>query len=235
MEQGRHRSGSSWGVLLAALALGFVGGLAADVFGVRDHVVSADSPSPRSAAPAAVSAPAARSEGIVDADVVGTDPIGDVALVRLTGGENLPQVSLGDSDQLHVGQVAIAIGNPLGLRNTVTEGVVSAIGRQLPDGHVRGIPLDDLLQTDAAINPGNSGGPLLDAYGKVIGMNTAIPSSGQGLGFAVAANTIRKSVADLQAHGHVIRPWIGVSLVELNPAAAEALQVRTSETKGVLA
>jgi len=311
----RRRTGSGLAVLMGALALGFVGGLAADLVGLRDHVVNADSPTvSRQSSPAtehssaSAETTASRSEGIVElvervgpavvsidtlsraprefnfpfspggdmarrglgsgfifdsakrlvvtnnhviegaqrirvtlpdqhtysGEVVGTDPIGDVALVRLEAGDPLPQVELADSDTLHVGQTTIAIGSPLGLRNTVTEGVLSALGRQLPEGHVRGIPLDDLLQTDAAINPGNSGGPLLDAYGKVIGMNTAILSSGQGLGFAVAANTIRKSVSDLQAHGHVIRPWIGVSLVELSPDAAQALGAHTSETKGVL-
>jgi serine protease Do len=99
---------------------------------------------------------------------------------------------------------------------------------------VRGIPLDDLLQTDAAINPGNSGGPLLDASGRVIGMNTAILSNGQGLGFAVAADTIRKSVADLQAHGRVIRPWIGVSMVDLNDSTKQALNVTGGPDKGIL-
>lgn len=302
---GRSRTG--WGLLAGALVLGFVGGLAADLVGFRERVVSADSPAAVRQQAAAEST-AVRSEGIVElvervgpavvsidtlsraprefsfpfspsgdmvrrglgsgfifdsakrlavtnnhviegaqrirvtlpdqhtysGEVVGTDPIGDVALVRLEAGPPLPQVELADSNTLHVGQTTIAIGSPLGLRNTVTEGVLSALGRQLPEGHVRGIPLDDLLQTDAAINPGNSGGPLLDAYGKVIGMNTAILSSAQGLGFAVAANTIRKSVSDLQEHGHVIRPWIGVSLVELNPETAQALGTRTPETKGVL-
>jgi serine protease Do len=280
--------------------------MAADLLGVRERVVNAESPS--STPTSATVAPAARSEGIVQlvervgpavvsidtlsrapqefgfpfsptgdlvrrglgsgfvfdgskhlvvtnnhvvegaqrirvtlpnqrafsGEVVGTDPIGDVALVRLEAADHLPQVDLADSDALHVGQTVIAIGSPLGLRNTVTEGVLSALGRQLPEGHVRGIPLDDLLQTDAAINPGNSGGPLLDAYGKVIGMNTAVIPAGQGLGFAVAANTIRRSVSDLQAHGHVIRPWIGVSLVGLTPDTAAALGVRSAEQQGVL-
>lgn len=305
MDRTSGRGSSGWGLLAGALALGFVGGVAADLLGVRERVVSAESPS---SAPAVAVAPAARSEGIVQlvervgpavvsidtlsrapqesgfpfsptgdlvrlglgsgfildgskrlvvtnshvvegaqrirvtlpdqrafaGEVVGTDPIGDVALVRLEAADHLPQVALADSDALHVGQTVIAIGSPLGLRNTVTEGVLSAIGRQLPEGHVRGIPLDDLLQTDAAINPGNSGGPLLDAYGKVIGMNTAVIPAGQGLGFAVASNTIRRSVSDLQTHGHVIRPWIGVSLVELTPGTAEALGVRVSDDKGVL-
>lgn len=301
---GQSRGGR--GLLVGALALGFVGGVVADLLGLREHVVHAESPD--NASQAAVQAPIDRSAGIVklvervgpavvsidtlsrapeefnfplfprgelirrgqgsgfiydgakrlvvtnnhviegaqrirvtlpdqrsfSGQVVGTDPIGDVALVRLDAGDRLPQVELADSDKLRVGQTTIAIGSPLGLRNTVTEGVLSAIGRQLPEGHVSGIPLDDLLQTDAAINPGNSGGPLLDAHGQVIGMNTAILPAGQGLGFAVAANTIRKSVSDIQEHGHVIRPWIGVSLAELNPVTAEALGSQVAETRGVL-
>lgn len=151
-----------------------------------------------------------------DAEVVGADPIGDIALIRIRGGGTLPEVRFGDSDRLQIGQTVVAIGNPLGFENTVTVGVLSQVGRKLL-GQRRGIPLDDLLQTDAAINPGNSGGPLLDADGNVIGMNTAIISDAQGIGFAVAANPIKRAVQDLLEHGRVIRPWIGVTMGFLRP------------------
>jgi serine protease Do len=168
------------------------------------------------------------------AQVVGTDNIGDVAVIRVETNERLPELRFADSDRMRIGQIAVAIGNPLGFESTVTQGVVSAIGRQLPEGHVQGIPLDDLIQTDAAINPGNSGGPLLDGAGNVIGMNTAIIPQAQGLGFAVAANRIRQSVDDLLRHGRVIRPWVGVSLVDLNAETARALEIRGPERDGVV-
>jgi serine protease Do len=159
------------------------------------------------------------------AKVVGTDAIGDIALIRIEGGGNLPEIQFGDSDKLEIGQIVVAIGNPLGLESTVTQGVLSAIGRRLDEGHVQGIPLEDLLQTDAAINPGNSGGPLLDAYGRVIGMNTAIIATAQGIGFAVAANSIKRAVASILEHGRVIRSWIGISMVNMSPEVAEQLGV----------
>lgn len=159
------------------------------------------------------------------ASVVGTDPIGDVALIRIEGGGNLPELAFGDSDRLEIGQTTIAIGNPLGFENTVTVGVLSQVGRKLAGQRRARIPLEDLLQTDAAINPGNSGGPLLDADGNVIGMNTAIISEAQGLGFAVAANPIKKTVQDLLTRGRVVRPWVGVVMGDLNPGLAERLGV----------
>jgi serine protease Do len=165
------------------------------------------------------------------ADIVGTDPIGDIALIRIRKNEALPELKFGDSDRLEIGQTTIAIGNPLGFESTVTVGVLSQVGRQL-EGSVRNIPLDDLLQTDAAINPGNSGGPLMDAQGRVIGMNTAIISRAQGLGFAVAANRIKRSVEDILARGRVVRPWIGVTMAELNPDVARELGIAPDQ-KGV--
>lgn len=172
----------------------------------------------------------------LSATVVGTDPIGDVALIRIEGAGVLPEVPFGDSDKLEIGQVVIAIGNPLGFENTVTQGVLSAIGRRLPGepGAARAIPLDDLLQTDAAINPGNSGGPLLDAYGRVVGMNTAIISRAQGIGFAVAANSIKRAVADLLQHGKVIRAWIGISMLDLTPALAKQAGLKRTNVQGVI-
>ena len=166
------------------------------------------------------------------AEVVGTDPIGDIALLRVAGGGHLPEVKFGDSERLQIGQLTVAIGSPLGFENTVTMGVLSQIGRQL-EGHVRGIPLDDLIQTDAAINPGNSGGPLLDAYGRVIGMNTAIMSRAQGIGFAVAANSIKRSVEDILKNGHVVRAWVGITMAELTPETVRGLRISRPEREGV--
>ncbi len=167
------------------------------------------------------------------AQVVGRDAIGDIALLRIEGEGELPEIKFGDSDKLEIGQITVAIGNPLGLEHTVTQGVLSAIGRQL-DGHVQGIPLDDLIQTDAAINPGNSGGPLLDAYGRVIGMNTAIISQAQGIGFAVAANRIKRAVTDILEYGRVVRPWVGVSMADLTPEIATQLGVTPADREGVV-
>lgn len=166
------------------------------------------------------------------AEVVGADPVGDVALIRIKGGGTLPEVKFGDSDKLEIGQLTIAIGNPLGFENTVTVGVLSQVGRRL-EGNIRNIPLDDLIQTDAAINPGNSGGPLLDGYGRVIGMNTAIISRAQGIGFAVAANTVKRTVNDLLTRGHVVRPWIGVTMAEFTNDVATQLGIPPGDLKGV--
>jgi len=162
-------------------------------------------------------------------EVVGTDPYGDIAVVRIKG-QNLPQVALGDSDRVEPGATAIAIGNPFGFANTVTVGVVSALGRELDAPG--GFKLENLVQTDAAINPGNSGGPLCDVHGRVIGMNTAIIPYGQGIGFAVAVNAIKTAVEDIVAHGRVVRPWLGVAMSNINQAIAEQLNVPTRE--GVL-
>jgi len=151
--------------------------------------------------------------------VVGTDPYGDVALVRIRA-DHLPQLEWGDSDKVLPGATAIAIGNPFGFANTVTVGVVSALGRELPSP--AGFPLDNLIQTDAAINPGNSGGPLCDIRGRVIGMNTAIIPYGQGIGFAVAVSSIKRSVEDIQAHGHAVRPWLRVQMTDISQEIARS-------------
>jgi Do/DeqQ family serine protease len=148
-------------------------------------------------------------------DVVGADPLTDVAMIKIDA-QNLPTVQLANSDQLQPGEWAIAIGNPLGLDNTVTDGIVSATGRSsgqvgAPDQRV------DFIQTDAAINPGNSGGPLLNAQGEVIGMNTAIIQDAQGIGFAIPINTVRRIADQLASTGSVTHPFIGVSMVTLTP------------------
>ncbi|KAM3092779.1 HhoA/HhoB/HtrA family serine endopeptidase [Phormidesmis sp. 146-35] len=150
-----------------------------------------------------------------EGDVVGVDRVTDTAVVKIKA-TNLPTVKLGDSDNLQPGQAAIAIGNPLGLDNTVTQGIVSATGRSSADV---GVPAErvEFIQTDAAINPGNSGGPLLNAAGEVIGMNTAIIQGAQGLGFAIPVNTFRRIVDQLITKGRADHPYLGVQMVELTP------------------
>lgn len=150
-----------------------------------------------------------------DGEVLGTDPVTDVAVVKIPA-QNLPTVSLGNSDLLRPGEMAIAIGNPLGLENTVTMGIISATGRSsgsigAPDKRV------SFIQTDAAINPGNSGGPLLNQNGEVIGMNTAIIQGAQGLGFAIPINRVGNIADQIVANGHVDHPFLGIQMVSLNP------------------
>ncbi|HEY9658718.1 MAG TPA: trypsin-like peptidase domain-containing protein, partial [Allocoleopsis sp.] len=152
---------------------------------------------------------------------------------------NLPTVRMGNSDQLQPGEWAIAIGNPLGLDNTVTAGIISATGRSsadigVPDRRV------GFIQTDAAINPGNSGGPLLNQQGEVIGMNTAIISGAQGLGFAVPINTARQIADQLIAHGKVDHPYLGIQMVTLTPEVKQRLNndpnssITVQDDQGVL-
>jgi len=144
----------------------------------------------------------------IGARVVGDDPATDVALLRVEA-QDLPVVPLGQSGVLRVGQIAIAIGNPLGFQTTVTTGVISALGRALPSA--TGRMIDDVIQTDAALNPGNSGGPLLDSRGEVIGVNTAIIPGAQGICFAVAIDLVRLVVGDLVRFGRVKRGFIGIA------------------------
>ena len=143
-------------------------------------------------------------------DVVGADPLADLAVLRVSGA-SAPPASLGDADTLRIGQLVIAVGNPMGLAGSVTAGVVSALGRSLPvrDGrHVRLI--DDVIQTDAALNPGNSGGALADSSGRVVGVNTAV--AGFGLGLAVPINTnTRHIISELMSSGRVRRSWPNAS------------------------
>jgi S1-C subfamily serine protease len=154
------------------------------------------------------------------AEVVGAEPNKDIAVLRIKAPrEKLKAVSIGLSDQLIVGQKVLAIGNPFGLDQTLTVGIVSALGRQIRSPSQRTIT--DVIQTDAAINPGNSGGPLLDSQGRVIGVNTAIVSpSGAyaGIGFAVPVNTVRSIVPQLIKHGKIVRPGLGVSIIADNVA-----------------
>jgi S1-C subfamily serine protease len=148
--------------------------------------------------------------------VQGVDPLTDVAVVKINAKE-LPQVTLGRSDNIVPGQWAIAIGNPLGLDNTVTVGIISATGRTssqvgIPDKRVR------FIQTDAAINPGNSGGPLLNDQGEVIGINTAIRADAQGLGFAIPIETAKRVSDQLFAKGKAEHPYLGIQMLSLTPA-----------------
>ncbi len=145
-------------------------------------------------------------------DVVGDDPATDLALLRVNTEEALPFAELADSNELRVGDAAIAIGSPFGLSRTVTLGIVSALGRSLPAPGGRSI--EGVIQTDALLNPGNSGGPLADADGRVIGINTAIHAAAQGLCFAVPSNTASFVVSELLHHGRVRRAMLGVGVEE---------------------
>jgi Do/DeqQ family serine protease len=171
--------------------------------------------------------------------VLGTDPLTDVAVIRVNE-RNLPTVNLGDSDSLRPGEWAIAIGNPLGLDNTVTAGIISATGRSssqvgVPDKRV------GFIQTDAAINPGNSGGPLLNQRGEVIGMNTAIIGGGaQGLGFAIPIKTAKRIAEQLMANGKVNHPYLGIRMTTLTPelrkeiTADPSSNLEVKDDRGVL-
>ncbi|MEC7241883.1 MAG: trypsin-like peptidase domain-containing protein [Myxococcota bacterium] len=157
-----------------------------------------------------------------EAQVVGSDPRIDVGLVKIDTRERLPFVSLGPSESLRVGDWVVAIGNPFGLSHTVTQGIVSAKGRSIGAG-----PYDDFIQTDASINPGNSGGPLFDLSGRVIGINTAVSSVGQGIGFAVPSDMVLEVLEDLKNRGRVDRGWIGVGLRDLDSSQLASLGLQT--------
>ena len=149
-------------------------------------------------------------EGIVtDAHVLGVDPDTDLALLRADGARDLHHASLGNSKSLRLGQLAVAIGNPLGFESTVTAGIVSALGRSIRS--ISGRTIEDVIQTDAALNPGNSGGPLVSSAAEVIGINTAIINGAQGICFAVASNTAQFVLSEIIRHGYVRRAYIGVS------------------------
>ncbi|RMG59707.1 MAG: DegQ family serine endoprotease [Deltaproteobacteria bacterium] len=162
-----------------------------------------------------------------EAEVVGTDPKTDIALIKIDADRKLPHVKLGDSDALEVGEWVVAIGNPFGLEHTVTAGIVSAKGRVIGSG-----PYDDFIQTDASINPGNSGGPLFNLRGEVVGINTAIVQGGQGIGFAIPINMAKQIFDQLKEKGRVIRGWLGVYIQKLTPEMAKSLDLPVR--KGVI-
>ena len=160
--------------------------------------------------------------------IVGTDTKTDLAIIRFQPGGDLRVATLGDSDRLRVGEWAIAIGNPFGLDQTVTVGVVSATGRS----DVGIATYENFIQTDASINPGNSGGPLVNLRGEVIGINTAIVATGQGIGFAIPANMAKRVTSQLIDRGKVTRGWIGVSLQPLTTELAQGLGL--DSTRGAI-
>jgi S1-C subfamily serine protease len=168
---------------------------------------------------------------VVSAEIVGADPDTDLALLRLSGGGHKP-ATLGDSDGLRVGEMAIAIGNPLGLQATVTAGVVSAVRRTLRGEGGRLI--EDVIQTDAALNPGNSGGALVDGFGRMIGVNTAIIGGAQGLCFAVPINTAKGIIPELMREGRVVRGWFGIGGQTQELSTALARRLTLSAQSGVL-
>jgi len=169
-------------------------------------------------------------EAEYEAKLVGADEKTDLALLKVDAGKTLPHVVLGDSDKTRVGEAVVAVGNPFGLGDTVTSGIVSARGRALDDG-----PYVDYFQTDAAINRGNSGGPLFNVRGEVIGVNSAIfsPNGGSvGVGFAIPSNVVSSITTELKAHGSVARGWLGVTIQPLTEDLAEATGVEGA--KGAL-
>ena len=192
----------------------------------NEHVV-------RGADQVAVTLPDGRS---FKGKVLGTDPLTDVAVVKVVA-DNLPVAALGNSDQLKPGEWAIAIGNPFGLNNTVTAGIISAVGRLNAIGDGQRVPY---IQTDAAVNPGNSGGPLINATGQVIGINTAIRTApGGGLSFAVPINLAKRIAQQIVSTGQASHPFIGVQLMNLTPQLAREINATNSactvpELNGVL-
>ncbi len=162
-----------------------------------------------------------------EAKIIGTDPKLDVALIKFKANKRLKAVTLGNSDKLRVGDWVVAIGNPFGLEQTVTAGIVSAKGRVIGSG-----PYDDFIQTDAAINPGNSGGPLFNTKGEVIGINTAIYSrsgGNNGIGFAIPINLARSVLDELRENGHVTRARLGVHITDVDKETMQALGLKNRQ------
>ena len=167
------------------------------------------------------------SEKDYPAQVIGRDKKTDLALIKIDAKEDLPVAPLGDSDRLRVGEWVLAIGNPFGLSETVTAGIVSAKGRVIGAG-----PYDDFIQTDASINPGNSGGPLFNFWGEVVGINTAIVAAGQGIGFAIPVNMAKEVIPQLKEKGRVIRGWLGVTVQRITSQLAKSFGLK--EERGAL-
>ena len=162
-----------------------------------------------------------------DAEVIGRDPKTDIALIKIKSWNSLPVVELGDSEKVEIGEWVMAIGNPFGLSQTVTVGIVSAKGRVIGSG-----PYDNFIQTDASINPGNSGGPLFNMNGEVVGINTAIVATGQGIGFAIPVNVAKEILPQLKEKGKVTRGGIGVYVQKMTPELAKSFGMEKS--KGAL-
>lgn len=157
-----------------------------------------------------------------EAEIVGADPDFDLAVLRIQSQATLPEVKMGSSDDLMIGETVIAIGNPFGFSHTVTTGVISALDRSIrTDDRV----FHEFIQIDASINPGNSGGPLLNINGDLIGINTAIYAKAQGIGFAIPISKTRKIISDLIAHGEVIEPWIGIIVQNIDAGLARYLNI----------
>ncbi|MBN1546624.1 MAG: DegQ family serine endoprotease [Syntrophaceae bacterium] len=156
-----------------------------------------------------------------EARIIGKDAKTDIALIKIKPTESLPVVEIGDSEKLRVGDWVLAIGNPFGLEQTVTAGIVSAKGRVIGAG-----PYDNFIQTDASINPGNSGGPLFNLEGKVIGINTAIVAQGQGIGFAIPINMAKDMLPDLKARGKVTRGWMGISVQDVTEDMTKSFKLK---------
>ncbi|MGA1825905.1 MAG: DegQ family serine endoprotease [bacterium] len=156
-------------------------------------------------------------ENTYDAKIIGQDEDMDVALLTIDVKEDLPVVTLGDSDALRIGEWVVAIGNPFGLEHTVTSGIVSAKWRAISEG-----PYSSFIQTDASINPGNSGGPLFNIKGEVVGINTAIVAEGQGIGFAIPINMVKDVLDDLKKEGKIKRGWLGLMIQKITPDLAKS-------------
>lgn len=164
--------------------------------------------------------------------VVGRDPSNDFAFLKIGGVSDLKPAVIGDSSKVTPGQKVVAIGNALGIfRNSVTSGIISGIGRpiQASDGQGSSESLENLFQTDAAINPGNSGGPLVNLQGEVIGINTAVSEQGQSIGFAIPINDIKGVMAGVLKNGKILKPYLGVRYVSLDPQIAQTLNLPVSE------
>ena len=160
------------------------------------------------------------------AKFVGADRIADVAVLKIDAGDLLP-LAFADSDDVKIGQMVIAVGNPFGLQETVTKGIVSGKGRRMMSEAT-----NEFFQTDAPINPGNSGGPLVDLNGRIIGLNNAMLQNTSGIGFAIPSNTVRRIFDNIREYGHVIHPWFGVVMLPITPAVAA--QLGLPDTKGAL-
>lgn len=170
-----------------------------------------------------------RDEREFEAELVGAAPDFDLAVLRIDSNKELPAIQMGNSEDLMIGETVIAIGNPFGFSNTVTTGVISALNRSI---QTENRTYRDFIQTDASINPGNSGGPLLNINGELIGINTAIYSKAQGIGFAIPINKARRVVDDLIKYGEVHIAWLGLSVQDLEPKLARYFKV--PEGQGVI-